>query len=69
VTIEIPATGERLEARLVEPSCGPLCLALGRTRRPSYVLAAVLEIGWRILDSTPVERALMETYGITPDSE
>jgi hypothetical protein len=68
VTIEIPATGERIEGRLMEQSFGPLCFTMGRRRSdpPAYVLTNVLDIGWRIVDCTLAERELMEAHGITP---
>jgi hypothetical protein len=65
MTLEIPATGERLEARLVEDRFQPLALAIGKTRRVSYVLENVLSIGWRIVECTPGERAIVESHGIT----
>jgi hypothetical protein len=67
VTIEIPTTGERFAGRLIEEPFGALCLT-GRSNRPCYVLSRVLEIGWRIVESTSDERELMGTHGITPDA-
>ena len=66
--IEVPSTGERIDARLVEERFGPLCLKVGQSRVIGYVLKAVLDIGWRIIQSTPDEQALMESHGlgITP---
>jgi hypothetical protein len=66
VIVEIPATGERIEARLIrdDPS-GPLSLTLGRSGHVTYVLTAMLDIGWRIVEATPDERALMAAHGIT----
>jgi hypothetical protein len=32
-------------------------------RRIAYVLKPVLEIGWRIVESAPDERALLEAHG------
>jgi hypothetical protein len=51
----------------MEEPFGPLCLTIGRSNRPSYVLANVLAIGWRIVECTPPERELMGKHGITPD--
>jgi hypothetical protein len=65
VTLEIPRTGERIEGRLTEERFGPLCLTMGRSNLPAYVLSNVLDIGWRIVDCTPAERELMGTHGIT----
>jgi hypothetical protein len=31
--------------------------------RIDFLLAAVLKIGWRIVDSTPEERAMLTAYG------
>jgi hypothetical protein len=67
VTIEIPATRERINGRLLEEPFGPLCLTMStRSNLPAYVLSNVLDIGWRIVDCTLAERALMEAHGITP---
>jgi hypothetical protein len=64
VTIEIPHTGERIEARLLEDRFG-LCLTMSpRSNVPAYVLTNVLDIGWRIVDCSPAERELMGTHGI-----
>ena len=32
-------------------------------RQGRYLLTAVLTLGWRIVDSTPAERALLEAHG------
>ena len=64
MVIEVPRTGERLNATLVEERFGPLCLRM-RPREPiAYVLKAMLDIGWRIIQSTPAEEALMASHGI-----
>ena len=60
----MPATGERIALRLVEDDSGALCLMEGRPERIAYVLKSVLEAGWRIVESTPAERALLETHGL-----
>jgi hypothetical protein len=67
VVVEIPTSGERIEARLFDDE-GRLCLTLGKTTRASYVLKAVLEIGWRMVEATPEELALIESYGIAPNA-
>ena len=64
MVILIPATSERLSVRLVEEPFGPLCLATGRPKRIAYVLKPVLDIGWRIVETTPEERALLESHGL-----
>ena len=66
--IQVPTTGERIDARLIEEPFGTLCLTEGWSGRIAYVLKPVLDIGWRIIESTPEERALLESYdlGIAP---
>jgi hypothetical protein len=59
----IPATGERFEARLVEDDLGVLHLLQARPR-VDYLLAAVLKIGWRIVDTTADARAQLEAHGV-----
>jgi hypothetical protein len=66
VIVEIPATGERIEARLIQdndPSV-PLSITLGPSGRVAYVVANMLAVGWRIVECTPAERAIMEAHGI-----
>jgi hypothetical protein len=67
VVVEIRATGERVEARVLrEDFSVPLSVTLGRSGRVIYVLANMLEAGWwRIVECTPAERAIMEARGIT----
>ena len=63
--IEVPATGERIDALLIEDGCGMLCLKVGRrSGLIDYALKAVLDIGWRIIDSTPEESALLQAHGL-----
>jgi hypothetical protein len=64
MTLEVPTTGERVALRLVEDGSGALCLVEGRPERIGYVLKSVLEAGWRIVESTPAERALLESHGL-----
>lgn len=64
MVILIPAASERLSVRLVEERFGPLCLAMGRPERIAYVLKPVLDAGWQIVETTPVERALLESHGL-----
>jgi hypothetical protein len=60
--IAIPTTGETFEAQLVADDRGVLQLLQVRPR-VDYLVAAVLKIVWRIVDSTPAERALLEAHG------
>ena len=67
MTVEIQATGERVDALLLrdDPSL-PLSVTLGKSGRVIFVLASMLEGGWwRIVECTPAERAIMESQGIT----
>jgi hypothetical protein len=66
VTIEIPSTRERVEARIVpdEPSA-PLAVTLGPAERARFTLAPMLNVGWRIVEATPAERAVLTAHGIT----
>ena len=64
MVIEVPRTGERFNGRLVEEPFGPLCLKEGRSCLSGYVLKTVLDIGWRVVESTPDEQALMESHGL-----
>ena len=51
--IEIPSTGEQIEAYIVadEPAA-PLAVTFGPAVRARYILAPMLNIGWRIVEST-----------------
>ena len=64
--IEIPSTGEQIEAYIVadEPAA-PLAVTFGPAVRARYILAPMLNIGWRIVESTPAERAVLAAHGIT----
>jgi hypothetical protein len=66
VTVEIPSGGQ-IEARLIldnDPSV-PLSLKLGKSGRVIYALPAMLKMGFRIVECTPGELAIMESHGIT----
>jgi hypothetical protein len=64
--IEVPATGERIDALLIEDGCGMLYLKVGRRSGViDYAFKSVLDIGWRIIDSTPDELALLQAHGLT----
>jgi hypothetical protein len=68
VIIDIPATGEQVQAHIVradEPA--PLCVTLGAARIAEYTLAPMLAGGWRVVEATPAERALMAASGIAMD--
>ena len=69
MTIHIPDGGPPIEAQLEEDEWHMLWLA--ETNRVDwhsvqgrYLLTAVLKIGWRIVESTPEERALLEAHGL-----
>jgi hypothetical protein len=65
VIIEIPATGEQVQAQIVRADeSAPLCVTLGAARIAEYTLAPMLAGGWRVLEATPDERALMAANGI-----
>jgi hypothetical protein len=68
VLIEIPSTGERVQARIVpdDPSA-PLAVTLGPAERARFTLAPMLNVGWRILEATAAERELLVAHGITLD--
>jgi hypothetical protein len=66
VTVEIPSGGQ-IEARLIldnDPSV-PLSLKLGKSGHVIYALPAMLKMGFRIVECTPGELAIMESHGIT----
>jgi hypothetical protein len=65
VIIRLPATNKLIEMQLVEDASGVLYL---QTRSGAAVcsLQGVLDIGWRIIESTPEERALLKAYGLPP---
>jgi hypothetical protein len=69
MTINVPTSGGwRFAAVLEEDDHGMLWLnASGRVtgkRQGRYLLTAVLKIGWRIVESTPAERALLGAHGL-----
>jgi hypothetical protein len=64
VIIVVPATGERIDARLVEDDSGELCPAEGRFGQRAYVLQAVLAIGRQIVEVTPDERTLLAAHRV-----
>jgi hypothetical protein len=68
MTIAVPTSGGwTLEAQLEEDEHGMLWL-IWPNRAPGewhgrHLLTAALKVGWRILESTPEERALLEAHG------
>ena len=67
MTVELPTTGGRIEAQLKpadDPSL-PLVVNLGKLGHVVYALAAMLTIGFRIVECSPGELAIMESHGIT----
>ena len=66
--IEISTTGERVEAHIVrDDQPAPLCVTLGAAGRAQYTLAPMLAAGWRIVEATPAERALLAAHGVALD--
>jgi hypothetical protein len=66
--IEIPATGEQVQAHIVradEPA--PLCVTLGAARIAEYTLAPMLAGGRRVVEASPFERVIMAANGIALD--
>jgi hypothetical protein len=65
VILEIPSTGERVEAHILrDDQPAPLCVALS-VGRAHYTLAPMLASGWRIVEATAAERELLAAQGIT----
>ena len=63
--IEIPSTGERVEAHIVEDDPGaPLAVTFGRAGCAWYRLASMVEGGWRVVEASPRERAVLSAHGI-----
>ena len=67
MTVEIPTTGGRIEAQLLpssDPSL-PLSVKLGKSGHVVYNLPAMLKMGFRIVECTRGELAIMESHAIT----
>jgi hypothetical protein len=65
VTVYIPATGERVEMRLSQDvQSGMLYLQVLPSGVATYSLQSVLDMGWRLLESNPDERALLKRRGV-----
>jgi hypothetical protein len=67
VTIELPLSGETFEAELKEDDGGVLSLhernRVSDERMECYLLEDVLKIGWRIVQASPEEQALLDAHG------
>ena len=64
--VELPVTGERIEGQFMphdDPSV-PLCVKLGKSGHVIYALTAMLKNGFRIVECTPAERAIVASHGI-----
>lgn len=67
MTVKLPTTGGLIEGQFIpndDPSV-PLSVKLGKSGHVVYALAAMLKMGFRIVECTPAERAIMEARGIT----
>ena len=63
--IEIPSTGERVEAHIVEDGpAAPLAVTFDRTVRVWYRLASMVDGGWRVVEASPRERPVLAAHGI-----
>jgi hypothetical protein len=67
MTVEIPRSGGRIEAQLmpIQDLTSPLTVKLGKSGHVVYALPAMLKMGFRIVECTPGEMAIMESLGIT----
>jgi hypothetical protein len=66
VTIAAPRSGETFGAPLEEDTFHMLWLVHRNQRnsgRVQILLSAALQTGWRIVESTPKERELLEAHG------
>ena len=66
MTISLPATGETSEPQLEEEQFNMLWLVHRNRRntgRVQILLSAALQNGWRIVDASPAEQALLEAHG------
>ena len=67
MTIETPLSGKPVAAYIVRGGHPPLCVTLGAAGRVRYALAPMLAAGWRIVEATPAELALLAANGIRLD--
>jgi hypothetical protein len=64
--MHIASTDERVDMRLgVDEASGLLHLQPMLGVRTAYSLTSVLALGWRIVESTPDERALLDAHGVS----
>ena len=67
MTIYIPVNGHMIEAELEADLHGSVWIhefrAATGERIVSWDLVAVLKLGWRIVDASPDEQAVLETHG------
>jgi hypothetical protein len=67
VTIFIPVNGHTIDAELEAGSDGNVWIhelrASTGERIVSWGLVAVLKLGWRIVNASPAEQAVLETHG------
>ena len=68
MTMAVPATGETFEMQLEGDEFHMLWLnspnRVTGTRQGRCLLTAVPKIGWRMVESTPDERALLQAHGL-----
>jgi hypothetical protein len=66
VIIEIPSTSERAEAHIVEDEpAAPLAVTFRPKAHAWYTLAPLVEgSGWRVVEASPRERAVLAAHGI-----
>ena len=66
MTVEIPRSGGRIEAQLmpIQDLTSRLSVKLGKSGHVVYALPAMLKAGFRIVECTPGELAIMESHGI-----
>jgi hypothetical protein len=67
VIIEVSSTGERVTAHIVEEDpAAPLAVTLGSIVLVRYTLAPLVEGGggWRVVEASPQERAVLAAHGI-----
>jgi len=68
VIVELPATGERITAQIVDcEPYEPLAVTFGFLGHVHYMLGPMLETGWRIVDATPEEQAALQSHGLSTD--
>src|SRR5215210_2779304 len=65
--IELPLSGETFEAELVADEHGTLCVpqrsaAIG-VRTEHSRLDHIVKLGWRIVQASPAEQALLDAHG------